>query len=86
MNFKISLVILLLFQAIFHLIYSQENRLVGKIEGKIVDSETQTELIGANILIVNSTIGAATDLDGKYIIENVPIGNYSIKISFLKFS
>ena len=52
MNFKISFVIILFFQAFFNLIYSQENKLVGKIEGRIVDSETQTEIIGANILII----------------------------------
>jgi len=86
MNYKIFLVILFFFQIIPNYTYSQENKLVGKIEGVIIDAETKAELIGANILILNSTIGAATDLDGKFVIENVPVGNYSIKISFLGYT
>lgn len=67
-------------------IYSQETKLVGKIEGFIIDGELKTELIGANVLIFNSNIGGATDYNGKFVINNVPIGNYSLKFSFLGYN
>lgn len=86
MKYKIVLALLLFFQILPKHTYSQDGKLVGKIEGIIIDAETKAELIGANILIINSTTGAATDLDGKFIIENVPVGNYSIKISFLGYT
>ncbi|MCF6270406.1 MAG: TonB-dependent receptor [Melioribacteraceae bacterium] len=86
MIYKIFLAILFFFHLIPNYSYSQESKLVGKIEGVIIDTETKTELIGANILIMNSTIGAATDINGKFVIPNIPIGNYSLKLSFLGYT
>lgn len=57
----------------------------GKIAGKILDSETNEPLIGVNILIVGSSMGAATDLNGEYFIINVPPGVYSVKASAIGF-
>ncbi|HFE65542.1 MAG TPA: TonB-dependent receptor [Caldithrix sp.] len=50
----------------------------GKIAGKVVDAETGEGLIGVNILVEGTTLGAATDLDGYYVILNVPPGKYNI--------
>jgi carboxypeptidase-like protein/TonB-dependent receptor-like protein len=86
MNLKKILLCFVLFQFWFQVNYSQENKLVGKIEGYILDNNSQSELIGANVLIINSTIGAASDFNGKFAIENVPIGNYSLKFSFLGYN
>ncbi|MBU0473005.1 MAG: TonB-dependent receptor [Bacteroidetes bacterium] len=86
MKFKTILFTLLLFQFWFQVNYSQENKLVGKIEGFIIDSYSKSELIGANVLIVNSNIGGATDIKGKFVIESVPVGNYSLKFSFLGYN
>lgn len=86
MKFKIVLLFMLFFQIFAQSNYSQEAKLVGKIEGFIIDSELKSELIGANILIFNSNIGSATDYNGKFVINNVPIGNYSLKFSFLGYN
>ncbi len=50
----------------------------GKIAGRIVDSETGKPLPGANVLIEDTGLGAASDLDGNYFIINVPVGTYSV--------
>ena len=34
---------------------------VGKLSGKIIDADTKEELIGANIIILNTGLGASTD-------------------------
>ncbi len=86
MIYKIFLAIFFSFQLISNYSYSQEQKLVGKIEGIIIDAETKAELIGANVLIINSNTGAATDINGKFVIDNVPVGNYSLKISFLGYT
>ncbi len=57
----------------------------GKLSGKISESGTDEPLIGANILIEGTGLGAATDEEGKYIILNIPPGNYSVKISYLGY-
>ena len=86
MNYKVFFAILFLFQIVPKQSFSQEIKLVGKIEGKVIDAETKVALIGANILIINTTKGAATNLNGKFVIENVPVGNYSLKSSFLGYT
>jgi outer membrane receptor protein involved in Fe transport len=58
----------------------------GKIAGKIIDKSTGEALIGANILIVGTTMGASTDVDGNYFIINIPPGEYLVKASMIGYS
>lgn len=58
----------------------------GKIAGKVVDAETGEPVIGANVAITGTTKGAATDLDGKYMIRNVEPGTYSLTISYISYT
>ena len=58
----------------------------GTIFGKVVDSATGEELIGANILLDGTTIGAATDIEGNYKISNIPAGTYSLIASMIGYS
>lgn len=57
----------------------------GKIRGQVVDDKTKEALIGANVVIVGTNYGAVTDVDGNYIILNVPPGTYSIRASFIGY-
>ena len=58
----------------------------GKIAGKISDKNDGEALIGANILIVGTTMGASSDLDGNYFILNIPPGEYQVKASVIGYS
>ncbi|NOX67490.1 MAG: carboxypeptidase-like regulatory domain-containing protein, partial [Chlorobi bacterium] len=42
----------------------------GKISGKIIDANTGDPLVGVNILILDTQLGAATDQDGFFYILN----------------
>lgn len=53
----------------------------GKIVGKVTDTQTGEELIGINVLVENTTMGAATGIDGTYIINNIEPGVYSLVFS-----
>lgn len=57
------------------------------IKGKIVDSFSQEPIPGAAILILNRnpTLGTTSDIHGKFILENVPIGRYDLKISHIGY-
>lgn len=57
----------------------------GRVIGKVVDQQTQEPLIGANVIIVGTSLGAATDVNGNYIISQVPPGNYTIKASYIGY-
>ena len=57
----------------------------GSITGVITDSETEEEIFGANIFITELSKGAATDVNGEYQIENIPVGSYEVRISYLGY-
>ncbi|MCU4165896.1 TonB-dependent receptor domain-containing protein [Carboxylicivirga caseinilyticus] len=63
-------------------LYAQE----GVLKGNITDAANGDVLIGASILIKGTTIGTITDLDGNYIIENLPTGSQMIVASFVGYS
>jgi outer membrane receptor protein involved in Fe transport len=55
--------------------------ITGKIAGTVTDAETGDPLIGFNVLIEGTTMGAATGLDGTYVINNVEPGIYTMVFS-----
>ncbi len=58
----------------------------GTLKGKVTDKSTNEALIGANVIVLNQSWGAATDVDGFYEIKNIPAGNYTIKASFVGYA
>ena len=43
----------------------------SSLSGKVIDASNGTPLIGANVMIDGTSLGAATDENGKYLIENL---------------
>jgi len=58
----------------------------GKITGKVSDAKTGEALIGVNILIEGTGLGASTDANGEYIIVNVPPNNYSLLAKYIGYA
>ena len=58
----------------------------GIISGKVTDTETGEALIGANVIIVNTNWGAATDINGYFKISFVPPGTYELRASYVGYS
>ena len=58
----------------------------GKIAGKIIDARSKEPLIGVNIIIIGTTMGATTDVDGNYFIINIPPGIYEIKATEIGYA
>ncbi|MGE5858918.1 MAG: TonB-dependent receptor [Ignavibacteria bacterium] len=58
----------------------------GKISGKVTDSKTNEPLPYVNIVILESLLGAASDENGYYIINNISPGTYTIKASSIGYS
>ena len=55
----------------------------GRIKGKVTDASTGEPLPGVTIQLEGTSLGAATDLNGNYIIPNVPGGSYTLKASYV---
>lgn len=53
----------------------------GKIAGKVTDQETGEALYGVNVYIEGTPLGAATDIEGFYTINNIPPGTYTVSAS-----
>lgn len=76
----VKYIIFLLF--IFSLVFSGST---GKIGGRIVDNKTGKPLAGVNVIVTGTGIGAASGLDGSYMIINVPPGSYSINATMIGY-
>ena len=58
----------------------------GKISGLVVDADFGEPLIGVNVLLEGTMIGAATDLEGKFIIPKLASGKYNAIVSMIGFT
>lgn len=57
----------------------------GVIKGIIEDAKTKEPLIGAVITIEGLQDGAVTDLDGNFMVENIPVGTYKLYSSYVSY-
>jgi outer membrane receptor protein involved in Fe transport len=57
----------------------------GKIAGRVIDAANGRPLPGVNVLVLGTTLGASTDLDGNYFIINVPAGVYTIRAEMIGY-
>ncbi|MDR3628296.1 MAG: TonB-dependent receptor [Ignavibacteriaceae bacterium] len=57
----------------------------GKIKGKVTDLQTGEPLIGANVIVSGTSLGAATDVKGEYTISNLNAGVYELKATYLGY-
>ena len=55
------------------------------IKGKVVDGVTNQSLPGANVILLGTSIGAASDNEGKFLIKKIPAGKYKVKTSYVGY-
>ncbi len=58
----------------------------GRLTGRVTDAVSGEPLPFVNVIIMGTTLGAATDIDGYYSIINVSPGNYDVKASAIGYS
>ncbi len=57
----------------------------GTIQGKVTDANTGEALIGANVFVLGTQMGTATNLDGEYQLD-VPAGTYRVRVTYVSYS
>lgn len=57
----------------------------GKIKGSILDADTGDPLIGATVVIQGTLKGEAADIDGNFLILNVPPGTYTLEVRYIGY-
>lgn len=55
------------------------------IRGRIIDTNTEKPLAGANIVLKKTTIGTQADDNGYFRFEKIPVGRYQLEISSVGF-
>lgn len=75
------------FISFFFLAFASLGQLTQTVRGSLKDKQTFQPLIGAKVVItdVDPIIGAVSDVDGKFRIENVPVGRHQIAISYVGY-
>jgi hypothetical protein len=81
---KLVLIVAIYFAIVFNTI---ANNYSQTVRGIIVDQDTQAPLFGVNVLIVDTDppLGASTNENGYFTIENVPVGRISLRLSYLGY-
>ncbi len=64
-------------------LFAQET---GRIAGNVIDGQSGESMIGANVYLEGTTFGAATDMDGNYVILNVPVGSYELVVAMIGYA
>ena len=65
-----------------HLLFSQTYRL----EGEILDASNKSPLPFANITLEGTSLGAASDENGRFTIEKINAGTYTMIASYMGYS
>lgn len=60
-------------------------RAQARIEGRVVEAGSEEPLIGANVRLVGTSRGAATDADGRFVIGNLEAGTYALEAMMIGF-
>lgn len=73
------------FIAIMIFIIAAEVTAQGTVKGVVVDSLTSQTLVGANVFVVGTSLGSATDIEGEYKITRIPAGPFKLKVSYIGY-
>jgi hypothetical protein len=79
------LILSILLLAITGTLIAQGNQ--QTVRGTVLDADTRQPMIGATVIVVNSDpiIGTTTDLDGRFILNNVPVGRIALQVRMLGY-
>ncbi|GAB4369118.1 MAG: hypothetical protein Kow0042_10660 [Calditrichia bacterium] len=75
-----KLVLILLLIPVF--LFAQSS---GKVAGVVVDKSTGDPLPGVNVIVEGTTLGSSTDIDGYFVILNMPVGVYDIRANYIGY-
>ena len=80
--FRKIFIIIVLFSLVGSVAIAQTT---GRIIGKVVDGQTGEVLIGANVIVVGTSLGAATDVSGEFLISQIPPGTYNLRATYIGY-
>ena len=76
---------LLLVLVLLVLPFSVFSQALASLKGKVTDADTGEELLGVNVVLVGTTVGTATGLDGSYLLKDIKPGDYTVQVTFIGY-
>ncbi|MCG3167523.1 MAG: hypothetical protein POELPBGB_03315 [Bacteroidia bacterium] len=66
---------------------ARAQELVQTVRGRVIDAESRAGLPGATVAIttLNPVAGTATDIDGYFRFEKIPVGRHDIKVNYMGY-
>ena len=61
------------------IIFADEGSVIGQI------SDSSGPLPGANVFLVGTSMGATTDSLGNYLIDDIPVGKYTLRVDYIGY-
>jgi outer membrane receptor protein involved in Fe transport len=59
---------------------------IGIVRGRVVDKGTKKPIFGVQVMVLQTTLGAITNNDGYYVINNVPVGTHTLIIRMMGYA
>ncbi len=56
------------------------------LAGIVVEADTNLPLPGANVVLVGTTRGIATDQDGRFVFAALPAASYTLRVTYLGYA
>jgi outer membrane receptor for ferrienterochelin and colicins len=79
------LCVLLLCSSVFGQGIREDRKNSGRITGQVTEAATGNPIVGANILLLGTMLGAATDNHGRFVISRVSPSTYTILVSAIGY-
>jgi TonB-dependent receptor len=57
----------------------------GTLRGVVTDTLDRSPLVGANVYLIGTALGSATNLEGEYRIDRIPAGAYTLRVSYIGY-
>ncbi len=70
---------------LFSSIYAQEKTDSGMLRGKVIDEVTKQPLIGADVFLIGTELGASTNQEGIFIIQDAPEDIYKLQVQYIGY-
>jgi len=85
-KYKLTWVLVILALWMAHGVAQQSVEFRGKIAGDVHNATTRELLPGANIIIMGTTLGTASNENGYFELSNIPAGTYSVRASVIGYA
>jgi hypothetical protein len=71
----------------FFLVITAANAQTQVVKGQVIDATAQYPLVGANVIVLGTDplVGATTDVEGEFRIEEVPLGRQTLVIQYIGY-